>query len=88
MFTSATGVNFDASSWDVSKATDLNNMFNSCYNMNVGSTTGWDVGSVTGFANMFRMCQNSSISSNYFNNWNVSSGVNFNGIFMTVETRS
>lgn len=81
MFTSATGVTFDASSWDVSKAKDLSNMFNGCYNMNIGSITGWDVGSVTGFYGMFRSCINSSISSNYFNNWNVSSGVNFNGIF-------
>jgi surface protein len=79
LFFQATTFNQNISSWDVSKVTDMNNMFrgidSSKFNQNIGS---WDVSKVTEMGGMF--FQATSFNQN-IGSWNVSNVTNMSSMF-------
>jgi surface protein len=61
-----------------STVTNLNNMFDSCYDFNDPSVSSWDTINVVGMAGMFRQCHNFNQS---LNSWNVSNVLIMNQMF-------
>ena len=70
----------DATSWNVTSATNLQNMFGNCYNFNqdIGS---WNVNNVVFFNNMFNCTVQHGNFNQDLDTWNVSSGTHFETMF-------
>ena len=64
-----TAFNGDLSSWDVSKVTDMSDMFIFAYDFN-GNLSSWDVSSVTNMNEMFAVA--TSFNGEPLNSWDVS----------------
>ena len=65
--------------WDVSKVTNMNEMFYQCSSLQSLSIEGWDVSKVTNMNNMFSSC--SSLQSLSIEGWDVSKVTNMNEMF-------
>jgi surface protein len=72
----------DISKWDVSKVTDMNNMFYNAKNFN-GDLSGWDVSNVT---NMIRMFYNAKNFNGDLSKWDVSKVTNMNRMFYNASS--
>ena len=55
-YPSTAGTSLDLHGWDTSKATNMDDMFYSCYKMTALNVSGWDVDTVTRFDSTFRLC--------------------------------
>ena len=67
----------DLNDIDISKVTDMVNLFTHLQPRNINISE-WDVSHVTNFANMFNMCVDFNCD---LSKWDVSNGTDFNGMF-------
>ena len=65
--------------WDVSKVTDMRDMFYSCYSLTELNISNWDVSNVTNMNCMFEYCRN--LTELNISNWDVSKVTNMTNMF-------
>lgn len=79
---------YDVSSWDVSKVTNMSGMFLECTNMSGEYLRDWDVSNVKDMSDMFYACRNlgtNYLGINILRKWDVSNVENMSRMFQLCE---